>query len=594
MAPKDLTDEGGRPGRSGRPANRRGLPAARWGLVAAGALLAVACSSGSSSSPATTAAGRTGTTVAATTGTTGAAKATQSVASSDLPDSIKAVMSKPRYADATWSLLVRDVETGETFYPLNAEQMSLTGSTRKLFSVGTALNELGADHREITPVYRTGSVDGGTLNGNLVLVASGDLTFGGRRIDADTVAVTDFDHNDANGLGTAELTPQDPLYALNDLAAQVKAAGITSVSGDVVIDDRLFQAYRVPNGNLLISPMLVNENMVDVTVTPTQPGQAASTTYRPQTGAFTVTSTVETGAAGSKEDVKLSDKGSIGCIGTPGCSGTISGSLPQGYVAPLSSSPDLVRTFRVEDPPSFARTAFIEALQRQGITVTAAPVAPNPSASLPPASSYTDQTKVGSYTSPPYAQDAKLILSQAQRCRDILKSLSSGESVRDRMHERMSIEALLLEAAGPHSLPGVEVNVSVSARGVNTADASAPVLTRHQEIVHALGAFIENAISFAESRVDVTGVWSNSEISILVLDDGPGFSEVAMAHLGEPYVSQREPDSGGGLGLGFFIAKTLVERSGGRVSFDNRTPPAHGAMVRATWPRSALEAPAKD
>ena len=410
MAPKDLTDEGGRPGRSGRPANRRGLPAARWGLVAAGALLAVACSSGSSSSPATTAAGRTGTTVAATTGTTGAAKATQSVASSDLPDSIKAVMSKPRYADATWSLLVRDVETGETFYPLNAEQMSLTGSTRKLFSVGTALNELGADHREITPVYRTGSVDGGTLNGNLVLVASGDLTFGGRRIDADTVAVTDFDHNDANGLGTAELTPQDPLYALNDLAAQVKAAGITSVSGDVVIDDRLFQAYRVPNGNLLISPMLVNENMVDVTVTPTQPGQAASTTYRPQTGAFTVTSTVETGAAGSKEDVKLSDKGSIGCIGTPGCSGTISGSLPQGYVAPLSSSPDLVRTFRVEDPPSFARTAFIEALQRQGITVTAAPVAPNPSASLPPASSYTDQTKVGSYTSPPYAQDAKLIL----------------------------------------------------------------------------------------------------------------------------------------------------------------------------------------
>jgi len=194
----------------------------------------------------------------------------------------------------------------------------------------------------------------------------------------------------------------------------------------------------------------------------------------------------------------------------------------------------------------------------------------------------------------PAAEDAQLILSQAQRCRDILKSLSSGESVRDRMHERMSIEALLYEAAGPHNLPGVEVNVSVSARGANTGDVSAPVLTRRQEIVHALGAFIENAVSFAESRVDVTAVWNNSEISILVLDDGPGFSEVALAHLGEPYVSQREPDSGGGLGLGFFIAKTLVERSGGRVSFDNRTPPAHGAMVRATWPRSALEAPAKD
>jgi len=188
----------------------------------------------------------------------------------------------------------------------------------------------------------------------------------------------------------------------------------------------------------------------------------------------------------------------------------------------------------------------------------------------------------------PAAEDAQLILSQAQRCRDILKSLSSGEAVRDRMHERMSLDALLHEAAGPHALPGVELSVNVSAGDPDAANP--PVLTRRQEIVHALGAFIENAASFAESRVDVNAVWSNREITVLVLDDGPGFSEMALAHLGEPYISQREPDSGGGLGLGFFIAKTLVERSGGRVSFDNRALPARGAMVRATWPRAALEA----
>jgi D-alanyl-D-alanine carboxypeptidase len=98
---------------------------------------------------------------------------------------------------------------------------------------------LGADHRPTTPVYRTGAVDGqGTLTGNLVLVGQGDLTFGGRRINANTIQVTDLDHGDANALGTAQLTPQDPLYGIDQLAAQVKAAGITTVKGDVAVDDR--------------------------------------------------------------------------------------------------------------------------------------------------------------------------------------------------------------------------------------------------------------------------------------------------------------------------------------------------------------------
>ena len=164
-------------------------------------------------------------------------------------------MDKPRYADATWSLLVTDIETGESFYELNADQMSLTGSTRKLFSVGAALDELGADHRQVTPVHRQGTVAAdGTLDGNLILVGGGDLEFGGRRIDADTVEFTNFDHNDANGLGSAILTPQDPLYALDDLARQVKESGISAVSGDVVIDDRMFEPYRVPNGNAADHP----------------------------------------------------------------------------------------------------------------------------------------------------------------------------------------------------------------------------------------------------------------------------------------------------------------------------------------------------
>jgi D-alanyl-D-alanine carboxypeptidase/D-alanyl-D-alanine-endopeptidase (penicillin-binding protein 4) len=303
------------------------------------------------------------------------------------------------------------MKTGESFFSFNADRMSFTGSTRKLFSVGTALNGLGADHREVTPVYRTGSLDGkGVLNGNLILVAKGDLTFGGRRINANTIEVTNFDHGDANSLGTAQLTPQNPLYALDQLAAQVKASGMTAVDGEVAIDDRFFQPYRVPNGNQLITPMLVNENLVDVTITPTQPGQPANIDYRPKTAAFTVESAVTTGAPGSAETVKLSDDNLIKCLGQPGCKGTISGSIPQDYRAPATSGTSMIHTFRVDDPDAFARTAFIEALQRQGVTVSAPTVAPNPASVLPPNSDYAADTQVAAFTSPPLSQDAKLIL----------------------------------------------------------------------------------------------------------------------------------------------------------------------------------------
>ena len=193
-------------------------------------------------------------------------------------------MNKPRYADAKWSLLVTDVATGESWYGLNPDQMSLTGSTRKLFSVGAALDTLGADHRQTTPVYRQGTLTSGVLEGNLILVGGGDLEFGGRRVDADTIQYTDFDHNDANALGTAVLTPQDPLYAVNDLARQVKAAGITSVHGDVVVDSRLFEPYRVPNGNLLITPTMLNENMTAASSTPARRWARRTPGQRPDAG----------------------------------------------------------------------------------------------------------------------------------------------------------------------------------------------------------------------------------------------------------------------------------------------------------------------
>lgn len=328
-----------------------------------------------------------------------------------LPDAVTAVMRKPRYAKSTWGIAVTDLATGEALYELNPDRKSFTGSCRKLFSVGLALKQLGADHRFVTPVYRRGEVDAqGALAGDLVLVAAGDLTLGGRLNGDDTIAYTDFDHNDANNLGTAILTPQDPLHGLYTLALQVRAAGIRSVNGDVVIDDRLFRSFRVPNQELLITPIMVNENMVDVTIVPSNPGADASVAWRPQSVAFSVEGTVKTTAADTPETVTLSGGGRVQCIGTAGCGGTVSGDIPIGFQAPLSDSPTLVQTFRIEDPAAFARIAFIEALGRAGITVNAPPLGPNPAAKLPSPDSYTPAMRVAAFESPPYAEYAKLIL----------------------------------------------------------------------------------------------------------------------------------------------------------------------------------------
>jgi PBP4 family serine-type D-alanyl-D-alanine carboxypeptidase len=328
----------------------------------------------------------------------------------ELPGAIRAVMDKPRYEDARWSLLVADLKSGKPVYALDPDRMSFTGSTRKLFSVGVALDALGARRRQLTPVHRRGRVDGrGVLHGDLVLVGGGDLTFGGRRLGRNGIQYTDFDHNDANSLGAATLTRQNPLYAMNALARQIRGTGIRTVTGEVAVDDRLFEPYRVPNGNLLISPIMVNENMVDVTVRPTAPGRPARVTHRPATAAFGVREAVTTASAGTDESVTLSGRGLIECIGRLGCTGTAAGALPFGYRAPLTGDGAFVGTFRVEDPAAFARTAFVEALRRNGVRVAARAVRANPRGVLPRRFRYPSATRVAVHRSAPYAQVARLV-----------------------------------------------------------------------------------------------------------------------------------------------------------------------------------------
>ncbi len=189
----------------------------------------------------------------------------------------------------------------------------------------------------------------------------------------------------------------------------------------------------------------------------------------------------------------------------------------------------------------------------------------------------------------PHLEDATLLAEQAERCRDILQRLGKAREASDMVHARMPASALVEEAAAPHK--GLGVAVRVTYEPGEGGEEKVPVIRRSPEILHALGAFIENAVSFADTEVRVVASWTGDQIIVTIRDDGPGFAAEVMPKLGEPYVSQRgeEQLGGGDMGLGFFIAKTLIERTGGRIATRNRAAPRHGAIVQAVWPRTELQ-----
>jgi two-component system sensor histidine kinase RegB len=189
------------------------------------------------------------------------------------------------------------------------------------------------------------------------------------------------------------------------------------------------------------------------------------------------------------------------------------------------------------------------------------------------------------------AEDAALLVSQAERCRQILKQLSMRPEEGDAMHERLPVRALLEEAAGPHTGVGPAVRIAVRDAGGQDIGPG-PELLRMPEIIHGLGNLVENAVGFADEAVDVVAQVGAYQLTVTVRDDGPGFPASVLPRLGEPYVSERMPgETAGGMGLGFFIAKTLLERTGARLQFGNRPPPESGAVIRAVWTLSAIKAP---
>lgn len=202
---------------------------------------------------------------------------------------------------------------------------------------------------------------------------------------------------------------------------------------------------------------------------------------------------------------------------------------------------------------------------------------------------------------PELLEDVRLIRDQADRCRDILRSM--GRAGKDDLHLRQApFGAVLREAAEPHLGRGKQVNFSIRPGPGGSDDH--PNILRKPEVIHGLRNLIQNAVDFASSTVWVEGEWTSTTLCTRILDDGPGYPPQIIGRIGDPFVRARAPETDSalrpdyeGMGLGLFIAKTLLERTGAELSFANASDPflaskekpeKCGAIVEVCWSLDAL------
>ena len=319
-------------------------------------------------------------------------------AADKLATEIGTVIEAAEFKTAHWGILVVDLQSGAVVYEMNPDRLFAPASVTKLFSVATALDALGPDHRFETPVYARGEINAaGELIGDLILVASGDLTLGGRTTAEGEIAFTSSDHTYANGGDKGELTGPDPLAGLNELARLVAANGIKKVRGEVLIDDRLFDKESSSgSGPRRVTPLVINDNLIDLTIAPTKPGMPAQVTWRPQSAAVQVDAKVETGAAGEPVSVSIR--------GVDWHTVVVRGKIP-------AEHKPLVRVYEVSDATAFGRGLLIEALGRAGVDVSASPLAVSGGGpSLPAREEYPKLKLVAKFVSPPFSENARLIL----------------------------------------------------------------------------------------------------------------------------------------------------------------------------------------
>ena len=202
---------------------------------------------------------------------------------------------------------------------------------------------------------------------------------------------------------------------------------------------------------------------------------------------------------------------------------------------------------------------------------------------------------------PELQEDARLIREQADRCRDILRSM--GRAGKDDLQMRQApLLEVIREAAEPHESRGKTIRIAESPDP--EGDPAQPQMLRRPEVIHGLRNLVQNAVDFARSTIWIEAIWSDTQITVRIRDDGRGFPQHLLGRIGDPFVGRRRSEAEKshrpeyeGMGLGLFIAKTLLERSGAELSFANGSDPFEpvapsgvptGAVVEVTWPRARI------
>ena len=355
----------------------------------------------------------------------------------------KILKENPELKHALVGLEIYSLDEDAPLYAYNEEKLFGAASTTKLVTEGTALALLGPDYRFHTRVYRSGAISDGVLKGDLILVASGDLNISGRVRPDDTLAFENVDHDYADVWPSdARPVPGDPLLVFQELAGQAAKRGINKIDGRVIVDDTLFHG-SAPDGSD-VSPMVVNDNLVDITIVPdASAGAPARLEVLPVTSYVRFLNQVTTGAANSEPAIERSSD-------TANPDGThivtLSGSIPAGKLP-------ILFTYNIRKPKRLAEVAFVGALQRAGIKVeiSAQQDAPNLK-SL--SSAYRSENIVAEHVSPPLSEEVKVTLKTSQNFHAammpyILGALLGPEKPKENSNQAgFALERNFLEKAG--------------------------------------------------------------------------------------------------------------------------------------------------
>lgn len=357
-----------------------------------------------------------------------------------LAENIARVISRPEFRHAIWGIEFYALDAKRPVYTLNPDYLFTPASTTKLLTEGTALALLGADYRFRTRVYRTGPIaPDGTLDGDLVLVASGDPNLSGRLRPDGTLAFENQDHSYDADTNTRAV-PGDPLLAIRALARQV-GARVQRVRGHVIVDASLFpEGDRELGTGVTISPMVVNDNLVDVMLTPGDTaGAPLSARVAPTTEYVRFVNEAITGARDSRQAIRWAEDSTLS---NGNHVVTIRGSMPAGRPTTLFS-------YAVPLPSRFAEVVFTEALRDAGVQAEARPPGTPPDLARL-AASYVDTNVVATHESARLSEEVKVTLKVSQNLHASMTPLILGAVLgkQDTARTGFDLEREFLSAAG--------------------------------------------------------------------------------------------------------------------------------------------------